>query len=106
MAPSNRDERGGAAAPTAAFLPAAMQGARTAGVRRSWGLMPLAFASTLGGMSFLYGTSTSLVVSTRLQELGLGRIGVLEPTPAGLPVALLGISSSCPRGGVGDERRG
>jgi di/tricarboxylate transporter len=76
---------------TAAFLPVVLRGAKTAGLRRSWVLMPLAFASMLGGMGFLYGTSTNLVVSARLEELGLGGIGLVELTPAGLPVALLGI---------------
>lgn len=77
---------------TAAFLPAALRGARAAGLRRSRVLMPLAFASILGGMSFLYGTSTNLVVSARLDDLGLSPIGLVELTPAGLPAALLGIA--------------
>lgn len=53
--------------------------------------MPLAFASILGGMGFLYGTSTNLVVSARLDDLGLDPIGLVELTPAGLPAALLGV---------------
>lgn len=77
---------------TAAFLPAALRGARAAGLRRSRVLMPLAFASILGGMGFLYGTSTNLVVSARLDDLGLGPIGLVELTPAGLPAALLGVA--------------
>ncbi|OJT26690.1 SLC13 family permease [Archangium sp. Cb G35] len=77
---------------TAALLPAALRGAKAAGLRRSKVLMPLAFASMLGGMSFLYGTSTNLVISARLDELGLGPIGLVELTPAGLPVALLGVA--------------
>ncbi|HYO57892.1 SLC13 family permease [Archangium sp.] len=77
---------------TAAFLPAALRGARAAGLRRSRVLMPLAFASILGGMGFLYGTSTNLVVSARLDDLGLRPIGLVELTPAGLPAALLGIA--------------
>jgi anion transporter len=77
---------------TAAFLPAALRGAKTAGLRRSRVLMPLAFASILGGMGFLYGTSTNLVVSSRLDDLGLSPIGLVELTPAGLPAALLGVA--------------
>jgi anion transporter len=77
---------------TAAFLPAALRGAKAAGLRRSRVLMPLAFASILGGMGFLYGTSTNLVVSARLDDLGLGSIGLVELTPAGLPAALLGVA--------------
>lgn len=77
---------------TSAFLPVALRGARAAGLRRSRVLMPLAFASILGGMGFLYGTSTNLVVSARLDELGLRPIGLVELTPVGAPVALLGIA--------------
>ncbi|MCY1076640.1 SLC13 family permease [Archangium lansingense] len=77
---------------TAAFLPAALRGAKASGMRRSKVLMPLAFASILGGMSFLYGTSTNLVVSARLDDLGQRPIGLVELTPAGLPLALLGIA--------------
>ncbi|WP_375766645.1 SLC13 family permease [Archangium gephyra] len=77
---------------TAAFLPAALRGAKAAGLRRSRVLMPLAFASILGGMGFLYGTSTNLVVSARLDALGLGPIGLVELSPAGLPAALLGVA--------------
>lgn len=76
---------------TAALLPATIHAARAAGVRRSAVLMPLAFASMLGGMTFLYGTSTNLVVSARLEQLGLGRIGLVELTPVGLPAAVVGI---------------
>jgi anion transporter len=78
---------------TAAFLPVALRGAKAVGLRRSGVLMPLAFASILGGMSFLYGTSTNLVVSARLDDLGMGPIGLTELTPVGLPVALLGIAA-------------
>ncbi|OJH38695.1 SLC13 family permease [Cystobacter ferrugineus] len=78
---------------TAAFLPAALRGAKAAGLRRCGVLMPLAFASLLGGMGFLYGTSTNLVVSARLDELGHSPIGLVELTPAGLPVALLGVAT-------------
>ncbi len=77
---------------TAAFLPVALRGARDSGLRRSRVLMPLAFASMLGGMGFLYGTSTNLVVSASLDDLGLGPIGLVELTPVGLPLALLGIA--------------
>lgn len=77
---------------TAAFLPAALRGAKTAGLRRSRVLMPLAFASILGGMGFLYGTSTNLVVSARLDDLGLSPIGLVELSPAGLPAAILGVA--------------
>ncbi|WP_164021774.1 SLC13 family permease [Pyxidicoccus trucidator] len=77
---------------TAAFLPVVLRGAKSVGLRRSWVLMPLAFASMLGGMGFLYGTSTNLVVSARLEDLGFGPIGLVELSPAGVPLAVLGIA--------------
>ncbi len=76
---------------TAAFLAPTIHAAGAAGLRRRAFLMPLAFASMLGGMTFLYGTSTNLVVSARLTELQLGRIGLVELSPVGIPVALVGL---------------
>jgi di/tricarboxylate transporter len=76
---------------TAAFLPVAIGAAHRAKVPKSKVLLPLAYASMLGGMIFLYGTSTNLVASAAMEKLGLGRIGVTELTPVGLPVAVLGM---------------
>ncbi len=77
---------------TAAFLLPTIHAARAAGLRRREVLMPLAFASMLGGLTFLYGTSTNLVVSARLEQLELGRIGLVELSPVGIPVALVGLA--------------
>ncbi|MDC0711107.1 SLC13 family permease [Stigmatella sp. ncwal1] len=76
---------------TAAFLPVAIGAAHRAKVPKSKVLMPLAYASMLGGMVFLYGTSTNLVMSAAMQKLGMKGIGVAELAPVGLPVAVLGI---------------
>jgi di/tricarboxylate transporter len=76
---------------TAAFLPVAIGAAQRAKVPKSKVLLPLAYASMLGGMIFLYGTSTNLVASAAMEKLGLKGIGVTELTPVGLPVAVLGI---------------
>jgi di/tricarboxylate transporter len=76
---------------TAAFLPVAIGAAQRAKVPKSKVLLPLAYASMLGGMIFLYGTSTNLVASAAMQKLGMKGIGVTELTPVGLPVAVLGI---------------
>ncbi len=54
-------------------------------------LMPLSFASILGGMVTLIGTSTNLVVSGLLQARGQAPLGMFELTPIGLPVALIGL---------------
>ena len=63
---------------TAAFLPVACGAAHRAKVPKSKVLLPLAYASMLGGMIFLYGTSTNLVVSAALQRMGMPGIGVAE----------------------------
>ncbi len=76
---------------TAAFLPVAIGAAQRAKVPKSKVLLPLAYASMLGGMIFLYGTSTNLVMSAALQRLGMPGIGVAELAPLGLPLAAIGI---------------
>jgi len=77
---------------TAAFLPVAIGAANRAKVPKSKVLLPLAYASMLGGMVLLYGTSTNLVMSAALERMGLRGIGVVELAPVGLPVAVLGIA--------------
>jgi di/tricarboxylate transporter len=56
-------------------------------------LMPLSFATILGGVSTLIGTSTNLVVSGLLEEEGMAPLGLFELTMVGLPVALLGLAA-------------
>ncbi|MDQ3262101.1 MAG: SLC13 family permease [Myxococcota bacterium] len=75
---------------TAAFLPVAVGAANRAKVPKSKVLMPLAYASMLGGTVFLYGTSTNLVMSEAMTQMGLGPIGIAELTPMGIPVAIVG----------------
>lgn len=53
-------------------------------------LMPMAFASTLGGMLALVGTSTNILASSISQDLGYGSIGMFEFTKAGALVFLAG----------------
>lgn len=54
-------------------------------------LLPLAFGSILASSLTLVSTSTNLVVSGLMSDWGLPRIGMLELTPVGLPIALVGI---------------
>ena len=54
-------------------------------------LMPLSFATILGGVVTLIGTSTNVVVSGLLEESGRPGFGMFELTPMGLPVALIGV---------------
>ena len=61
------------------------------GVSASRYLMPLSFASLLGGTVTLIGTSTNLVVSDLLVQAGEEPLGVFEITAVGLPVAIAGV---------------
>lgn len=54
-------------------------------------LMPLAFATILGGMTTLVGTPPNLIVSGFRAEAGLGAFGMFAFTPVGLAVALAGL---------------
>lgn len=54
-------------------------------------LIPLAYASTLGGLITLIGTSTNLVVSGLLIQSGARPLGMFELTPVGLAAAAAGI---------------
>ncbi|MDQ3932981.1 MAG: SLC13 family permease [Actinomycetota bacterium] len=56
-------------------------------------LMPLSFAAILGGLITTIGTSTTLVVSGLVDQLGFGSFSLLEITPVGLPVAVAGAAS-------------
>lgn len=76
---------------TAAFLPVVTASAAHLGFSPRVLLMPMAFASMLGGTIFLFGTSTNLVISGAMDNMGLGRIGFAELTPLGLPLTLAGL---------------
>lgn len=54
-------------------------------------LMPISFATILGGMATLVGTSTNLVVSGLMQEQGLAPMGMFEISRIGVPVAVVGV---------------
>ena len=53
-------------------------------------LMPLAFASILGGTCTLIGTSTNVAVSGYLASVGLAPLGFFELTPVGLVIVVVG----------------
>jgi di/tricarboxylate transporter len=54
-------------------------------------LMPLSFASILGGVVTVIGTSTTIVVSGLLESQGMPAIGMFEISRVGLPLALAGL---------------
>ena len=76
---------------TAAFLPVVISASGQLGIPSRRMLMPMAFASMLGGTIFLFGTSTNLVVSGALSNMGFAPIGFAELTPIGLPLTAVGI---------------
>lgn len=76
----------------AAFLPVVLSGASRIGVPPRDVLMPMAFASMLGGTILLFGTSTNLVMSEVISRAGLPPIAVLELAPAGIPMTIVGIA--------------
>ena len=53
-------------------------------------LMPLAFATILGGMATLF-TTSNIVVSGVLRNYDLSGFGVLDFAPVGIPLAVVGI---------------
>ncbi len=75
----------------ALFLPMAISLARRAKVSPSKYLIPLAFAATLASSITLVATSTNIVVSGVITQLGLAPLGMFEMTPVGLPILILGL---------------
>lgn len=55
-------------------------------------MMPLSFATILGGMTTLLGSSTNLLVSSSLIALDQPGLGMFEVTPVGLVVAVAGMA--------------
>lgn len=74
----------------AIFLPVVMGICRRHGLAPSKMLIPLSYASVLGGCCTLIGTSTNLVVSGVIGEKGLAPFGMFELTRVGLPLAVVG----------------
>jgi di/tricarboxylate transporter len=75
----------------AIFLPAAVQVARRNQRSPSEFLMPLAFASLLGGSMTLIGTSPNMLISSVRQDLLGAPFGMFDFTPVGAGIALFGV---------------
>ena len=76
----------------AILMPVALQLARRTGTPPSALLMPMAFASLLGGLVTLVGTSPNIIVAgLRAQLLGKP-FGLFSYTPVGLSIAVLGFA--------------
>jgi di/tricarboxylate transporter len=56
-------------------------------------LMAVSYAAILGGVITAIGTSTNLTISGLLVEAGMRPLGLFEPTPLGLPIAIAGVAA-------------
>lgn len=74
------------------FLPIVLAHARATNLRASKLLIPLSFASILGGTCTLTGTSTTLIVDGIAQEYGQKAFHMFEVTPLGLIYAAVGFT--------------
>jgi di/tricarboxylate transporter len=75
----------------AAFLPAVLTWAKRNNLAPSKLLIPLSYATILGGTCTLIGTSTNLVVNGLWTADGHGDIGIFEISWVGIPTALAGL---------------
>lgn len=73
------------------LLPAVTGAGRKAGVNPARILMPLAFATILGGMATLL-TTTNIVVSSLLRDQGLAGYSLLDFAPLGLVIVVVGVA--------------
>ena len=77
----------------ALLMPVAIQLAGRLGLPPGKVLMPLAFASILGGTTTLIGTPPNLIVSGfRASQTGAGGFAMFDFTAVGLPLALAGLA--------------
>ncbi len=72
------------------FLPVVTSICRSTGLYPSRLLIPLSYASILGGMCTLVGTSTNLLISGVLEDSGLPGIGMFEMSLPGLLIVVAG----------------
>jgi di/tricarboxylate transporter len=76
----------------AILLPVTLGFARSKDIAASRLLLPLSYASILGGCCTLIGTSTNLLVNGALRDLGEKPMSMFELAPLGVPLAIAGIA--------------
>ena len=76
----------------ALMLPVAVRNAERRGTAPSMVLMPIAFASLLGGLVTMIGTPPNIVIATARAEAEGTAFAMFDFTFAGLPVALAGLA--------------
>ena len=76
----------------AMFIPQLQDWARRCRIPASKLLMPLSFASILGGMCTMIGTSTNILLSGLIEQADLGaELNLFAPAMVGLPLVLIGV---------------
>lgn len=75
----------------AIFLPIVEQWSKQVKVSVSKLLIPLSYATVLGGMITVLGTSTNILASGIAKQLGYPEFGIFQFTQLGLPVFLIGL---------------
>ncbi len=75
----------------AMFIPMVRSFARRLNLSPSRFLIPLSYASMLGGTCTLVGTSANLVVAAMHEERGLGHLDMLDITWVGLPITVVAL---------------
>ncbi len=76
----------------AILLPVALGFARSKEIAPSRLLMPLSYASILGGVCTLIGTSTNILVNGTLKEMKLEPMTMFQLAPLGIPLSIAGIA--------------
>lgn len=77
---------------TAVLTPAVIEFSRHSKLSPSRFLIPLAYASMLGGACTLIGTSANLAAAGYIERAGMAPIGLFEFLPVGLAVVVAGIA--------------
>lgn len=90
----------------ALMLPIVVSTAVAANVNPSRYLMPLAFASSMGGMMTLIGTPPNLVIAEELSKHGYNDIGFFTFTPVGLICITVGVIVLLPLSKIFLSKRG
>ncbi|MCG0277788.1 MAG: SLC13 family permease [Thermanaeromonas sp.] len=75
---------------TAVLLPIVMAIAASAGLSNKRLLMPLAYATSLGGMLTLVGTPPNVIAKATLDQAKLASFGFFEYAKIGIPMAIIG----------------
>ena len=73
------------------FMPMVIGLAARRNIKPSKLLIPLSFASILGGCCTLIGTSTNILVSSTAHSLGESALGMFDLTGVGLILSLVGM---------------